>query len=484
MPASYLHGVETIELTKGPVPVRVVKSAVIGLIGIAPKGPSQSLITVNSATDAAQFGEQLPGFTIPQALSAIQKQGAGTILVVNVFDEVAHGSAVTAETQTVASRKAKTAFAPVGATAPVVTNNAASTTYVPGTDYTIDEFGNIKILNAAITDGSVIKITYKKLNGAAVTSSVIIGSINGSTGVKTGTKLFLDSYNMFGFKPKLFISPGYSTVNAVATELIAMADLYKAHALIDAPIGTTPAGAITGRGPSGAINLNTSSKRAFLLYPHMKVSDPDPSAASNATLLAPYSQFMAGIIASTDLNEGYWVSPSNHEIKGILGVERNISAAINDSTTETNQLNEAGITTTFNSFGTGIRTWGNRAASFPSSTHPSNFIPVQRTADILHESVELAMLQFIDKPINQAIIDAIRETVNSFMRTLIARGALIDGKNDQGQTTGCYFDKAKNLPTDIAAGKLTFDLVFMPPTPAEWITFNSFIDISLLKSLS
>ncbi len=484
MPANYLHGVETIELSKGPVPVRVVKSAVIALIGIAPAGASQELISVNSQVDAAQFGAQLPGFTIPQALAAIQKQGTSTVLVVNVFDETAHGTAVANETVAVADRKAKLAFVNVGAAAPVVKDNTLATTYTEGDDYTIDEFGNIKILTGDITDGSNLKVSYKKLNGAAVNSSAIIGAIDGGTGVKTGTKLFLDAYNTFGFKPKLIIAPGYSTVSAVATELIAMADLYKAHAIIDAPIGTTVANAIEGRGPSGSINFNTSSKRAVLCFPHLKVADPDPSAASTDTVLAPFSQFLAGVASATDYNEGYWVSPSNHEIKGIVGVEISISAAINDSTTEANQLNEVGIVTQFNSFGTGIRTWGNRAASFPSSTSPSNFIPVQRTADILHESVELAMLQFIDKPINQAIIDSIRETVNGFMRTLISRGALVDGKNDDGLTTGCYFDKSKNIPADIAAGKLTFDLVFMPPTPAEWITFNSFIDVSILKSLS
>lgn len=483
MPASYLHGVETIELSKGPVPVRVVKSAVIGLVGIAPTGPAQQLITVNSATDAAQFGEKVPGFNIPMALDAIQKQGAGTVLVVNVFNANTHTTAVNAEPVIVTDRKAKILYAPVGA-APVVTNNPNTQTYVAGTDYTIDAFGNITILNNAIAENSTLLVTYSRLNGASVNTSAIIGAIDGVTGNKTGTKLFLDSYNMFGFKPKLLIAPGYSTVTAIATELIAMANLYKAHAIIDAPVGTTVANAITGRGPAGAINFNTSSKRAILCYPHLKVADPDPAASSTATINVPYSSFYAGVTASTDLNEGYWVSPSNHEIKGIVGVERNISAAINDSTTEANQLNEVGITTTFNSFGTGIRTWGNRSAAFPSSTSPSNFVPVQRTADILHESVELAMLQFIDKPINQAVIDSIRETVNQFMRSLIARGALVDGKNEIGQTTGCYFDPAKNLPVDIAAGKLKFDLVFMPPTPAEWITFNSFIDITLLRSLS
>ena len=36
MPASFLHGIETIEVSAGPVPITVVKSAVIGLVGSAP----------------------------------------------------------------------------------------------------------------------------------------------------------------------------------------------------------------------------------------------------------------------------------------------------------------------------------------------------------------------------------------------------------------------------------------------------------------
>ena len=156
-------------------------------------------------------------------------------------------------------------------------------------------------------------------------------------------------------------------------------------------------------------------------------------------------------------------------------MELPITALINDSTTEANALNEAGIVTLFNSFGSGIKTWGNRSAAFPTDTSPENFINVQRTADILHESIEYNMLQFIDRPINQALIDSIRESVNGFIRTLIMRGALIDGK--------CVYDPAKNPATEIAAGHLVFDLEFMPPTPAERITFESFINIELLKAL-
>lgn len=478
MPANYLHGVETIEQLTGPVPVRVVKSAVIGLVGIAPKGESQKLIAVNNATEAAQFGSPVPGFNIPQALNAIFKQGAGTVLVVNVFNEQEHTSTVNAEAVTVANRKAKTSHAPVSSFAPVVKDVTNATTYVAGTDYTVDEYGNITILGTAIDNGDVLHVTYNRLDVHIGLLADLIGGI-GSGDVKTGMSLFDDAYNMFGYKGKIFICPGYSSAAVIKAELIARAEKYKGIALIDAEEGTTPSDAITDRGPSG-VAFNTSSKRAYLLYPMLKAYD----VATDSYINTPYSQWMAGVIAATDFNEGYWVSPSNHEIKGITGLERNISAAVNDASTEANALNEAGITTVFNSFGTGLRTWGNRSAAFPSSTHPSNFICVQRTSDILHESVELAMLQFIDKPINQAIIDSIRETVNSFMRTLISRGALVDGKNPQGQTTGCYFDKAKNPPAEIAAGRLVFDLVFMPPTPAEWITFNSYIDVTLLGSLS
>ena len=73
------------------------------------------------------------------------------------------------------------------------------------------------------------------------------------------------------------------------------------------------------------------------------------------------------------------------------------------------------------------------------------------------------------------LIDSICETVNQFIRTLIGRGALIDGK--------CSFNSEKNPTTEIANGHLTFDIEFMPPTPAERITFESFINIELLKSL-
>lgn len=592
MAANYLHGVETVEVNTGTRPVQVVKSSVIALVGIAPQGAVNEPTLVLSERDAAQFGQKVPGFSIPKALSAIFAQGQATVVVVNTFDKLKNTEQVYNESQTISNSVAKLAYAPAAdlvlTNAPTVTGetkatgtltvadkgtdgvttyiyandpffgyfllaaytkvnsddttakvataigaainagtaqsgysasvtgsvvtvttraglgttmndkgfylwnpggglditaanfsggaagSAVITQYELGVDYSVDTLGNITVLSgSAITEGATIKASYKKLDAGSVTAAQIIGTIDSISGAYSGIKCFDLLYNTFGFTPKILIAPGYSQLDAVGQELLSSANKHRAIALLDAPEGTTVTQAIAGRGPNGSVGgFYTSSKRAYLMYPMVKVYD----AATDSKQNEPLSQFAAGVMSVTDLNDGYWFSPSNREILGIVGMERTITGGINNPSSEANLLNEKGICTLQSSFGTGIRLWGNRSAAFPSSTAPDNFISVRRTADIIQESIEYAMLDFIDRPINKAVIDAITETVNQFMRTLIGRGALIDGN--------CTFNPAKNSETELAAGHLVFDIDFMPPTPAERITFDSFIDISLLKQLT
>lgn len=471
MAVAYLHGVEIINVDKGAVPISVVKSAVVGLVGIAPKGPINTPIAVYGSKDAAQFGDPVPGFNIPQAIAAIFEQGAGTIIVVNVFDPDTMTAAVTNEAHNIESGgKFKLAYAPIGG---VITlkNMAGSTTYTTPDQYTVDSYGHVTIVDRVLLpdgDTNTVKASYSKLDASTINAATIVGGIDDDN-VRTGLKCFELCYNLFGFKPKILITPGYGQLSAVRSAFLAAAAQYKAVFLFSAPNGTLPADAIAGRGPTGSIDFDTSDGRAFLLYPQVKSYDP----ATDSDIDMPLDAFAAGLICKVDNNEGYWVSPSNHEINGISGLELPLSADILDANSDCNTLNAAGITTVFGAFGTGLRLWGNRTAAFPVSTAPKNFLAVQRTADVLEESIAYAMMNFIDKPINQALIDSIRDSVNAFMRTLIQRGALVDGS--------CIYDPNDNPPTELAAGHLTFTLDFMPPTPAERITFKSTVDISLLK---
>ena len=470
MAANYLHGVETIEVDQGARPVTVVKSSVIALVGLAPIGTKNEPILVLSPNDAVQFGEQLPGFTIPQALDAIFKQGPATVIVVNTFDSVTNTEQVTLESHTITSGKLKLSAAPIGSVTVFLTDGTTPFTGVAGVDYSIDAFGNFTALSAVAAEDLVLKFSFKTFDSGTVTSAQIIGT--NTSGVRTGSKCLELVFNTFGFTPKILIAPVYIERAAVATEFIALAEKYRAISLIDAPVGTSVTAAITGRGPASTMNFKTSSYRAYLLCPHLKVYDAD----SDSNVNAPYSQFMAGVMANVDLNEGYWVSPSNHTIAGIVGTEFIVTSAVNDANTEANLLNEKGICTTFTGYGSGTRTWGNRSAAFPTNTDPKNFIVIRRIADIVHESLEQAMLPFIDKPINQATIDAIRDTGNGFFRTLIGRGAVLSGSK-------CVYNPANNSAEELALGHVTFDLVFMGPTPAERITFKSYLDVNLLTQI-
>ncbi len=477
MAQQFLHGVETVNLTKGPRPITEVKTAVIGLVGIAPTEFGQNVCKlIKNDVDAAQYGKALPGFDIPQALEHIFGHNAGTVIVVNVFDTETHTTNVVEESHPVVNGALQLSAAPIGAV--VVKDNAGVVSnYVKGTDYTLDDFGRFKVIAGRIPNATVLKFDFKKLNAAAVTTANIIGAV-GADGNRTGIKAFDLSFNLFGFRPKILIAPGRSATKTIAEELLSSAERLKAVAIIDGVFGEDVQATITNRGDATK-SFGTSSKRAVLTYPYLNAydeskDDGNPDTDTNTNY--PYSPFLAGLMAWTDKEFGYWNSPSNNNLKGITGVERPISANISDPDTDANALNEAGIVTVFNSFGTGYRSWGNRNASHPTNTQTDNFIPVLRTFDMLAESLEQAALQYMDKPITQALIDDIRQSGNDFIAIQVGRGALTEG-------TKVVFDRAENPNSQLAAGHVVFSVVEDAPSPAERITFKHLIDISLKSRL-
>ncbi|MGH7905006.1 MAG: phage tail sheath family protein, partial [Candidatus Binataceae bacterium] len=327
-----------------------------------------------------------------------------------------------------------------------------------------------------IANGATVLISFDYADPTKVLDSDIIGAF--ANGVYSGMQSLKLTYGTMGFFPKILIAPGYSQNADAASALTTMAETVRAIALIDSPPGTPSAAAIANRGIAGNA-FDTSSSRVILCYPQETFVDtgvdPTTGQSVNANSTAPFSQYVAGAIAAKDLAKGYWWSPSNTQFQGALGPDLPLYASIIDPASDVNNLNANGIVTVFNSFGAGLRVWGNRSAAFPSSTAPDNFINVRRTMDMIEESAELSMLQFIDQPISNALITAILASVNSFIRSLIQRGALAGG--------GATYNPAENPPAQVSAGQLVFDIDVMPPPPAERITYNVTIDTTLLRQL-
>ncbi|MGB6554018.1 MAG: hypothetical protein WBE78_11025, partial [Candidatus Binataceae bacterium] len=183
MSASFLHGVEVIEVTTGPNPVTVVKSAVIGLIGTAPSWAvtapsaapaSNSPTLVSSALDAANFGPLIQGYTIPYALAAIQEQGAGQAIVVNVFDPTVHFTAIAAQAMSFPASGAQVLnLAHMGVSSVVIKNQAGSTTYTPGTDYLLDPVNGVitALAGGALTAGEAVSVSFNYADPTKVTDA-------------------------------------------------------------------------------------------------------------------------------------------------------------------------------------------------------------------------------------------------------------------------------------------------------------------------
>ncbi|MDS9879372.1 phage tail sheath subtilisin-like domain-containing protein [Pseudomonas protegens] len=471
MPANYLHGIETTEIERGPRAIKVVKSAVIALVGTAPIGPVNALTLCLTEGDAAQFGTHLNGFSIPEALDGIYDFGAGTVLVVNVLDPAIHRTNVPGQVKQFGDNDLLQLDH--GALQQLTLKPAeGDSAYLLGTDYTVDMLtGRVKrVATGSIPANAQVKADYTHADPTKVTPAEIIGAVT-LAGRRTGLKAFQDSYNTLGFFSKIFIAPGFSILNSVSVELISEATKVSGVAYIDAPIGTTVQQVIAGRGPTGAINFNSSSDRVRLCYPHVKVYD----AATNGERLQPLSIRAAGLRAKVDQDKGYWCSSSNQEMLGVIGLERPLTARIDDPSSEVNLLNEAGITTVFNSFGTGLRLWGNRTAAWPTVTHMRNFENVRRTKDVVDESIRYSSLQFVDMPITNSLITSITESVNLFLRKLIGDEALIGGE--------CWYDPARNPQTELEQGHALFNYKLTVPLPFERGTFETEITGDYLVNL-
>jgi uncharacterized protein len=475
----FIHGIEVVEVNSGIQPISVVLSSVIGLVGIAPKGPINTVTAIYNDVDAAQFGKELDGFSIPRSLSEIFTQGGGPVLVVNVFDPDTMTATVTAEEQVVASQKIQLDFAPIGETI-TLTGTGGTPTYTAGTQYTVDEFGLVSILDTAtILNGATVEATYEKLDASTITSSTIIGAVSGA-GVRTGIQEFYNSYMTYGFNPKILIAPEYSQTVAIADALNVVAAKLFSRSLRDEEVGTTIAEAISGR-TTLLDPFFIYEKRVALLFPHIKISKPSGDIETR-----PYSATFAGLWSYVAKTLGYHYSPSNKPMAKVVGLEQPVS--FNPASplgTDANNLNAQGIITAGRDLTRGFISWGNYSSAFPESVGIENFLAVLLTADVIDESIVRASIQqFTDSPITIGGIDFVTQTTTAFLNSQIQRGILLDGVGADGRPTGVYFDAAKNPVEQLALGHVVFTVNYCPPPPAQRTTYDRFIDISFLSSLT
>ncbi len=143
--------------------------------------------------------------------------------------------------------------------------------------------------------------------------------------------------------PRVLIAPGFThqtpldngqtLANPVVAELLGIAESLRAVIIADCP-NTNETDAISYAGDFG-------SARVYAVYPWVKVYD----VATGTIKEEPSSARVAGLIVKSDNDRGFWWSPSNLVINGIVGISKPIDFVLGDVNSKANFLNENKIAT-------------------------------------------------------------------------------------------------------------------------------------------
>lgn len=475
MTDTFLHGVEVISINSGARPISVVATSIIGIVGTAPNADptvfplNTPVLIAGSAGTAAKLDTTVTDLTsgmgtLPDGLDSILKQSGAVVVVVrvdvgmsdnetlaNIIGGVDSNTGQYLGMQAFLASQSILGFAPRILIAPGFTQTRVTGGVIainiatPGSGYTD---GTYQLVATGGTGGSGVQATATVLAGK-VTQTAISNSgslytaapsfaLPAGAGAGTGAT-FTPTIGMAG--------------NAVVSDLIPIANRMRAAIIQDGP-NTTDSDAIAAVG-------DFASPRVYLVDPMFVKTN------GAGDLITSYSSAAtAGLIAWNDNQNGWWWSPSNQTLNGVQATARAIDFRLGDTSSEANLLNEAFVTTIVRQ--AGYRLWGNRSTS-------GDFLCVVRTADIINDSLQAAMLWAVDRGITKNYVTEVVEQVNAFLRGLVTEGAILGGT--------CWVDADLNTDANITNGHIYFDFDFTPVYPAEHVTFQSFIVDDYIQSI-
>lgn len=300
------------------------------------------------------------------------------------------------------------------------------------------------------TTGAVVVVIRV---AAGVDEAATLANIAGSASAFTGVHGFVAAPSVVATTPKILIAPGFThqqpggNANPIVAALKGVASKLRAIVVADAP-NTIDVAAADAADDAG-------SDRVYLVDPWVKTQD-----STGAIVVRPPSALVAGLIARSDDARGFWFSPSNQELVGVVGTGRPVTFGISDPNTTANWLNERKVTTIIQAGG--YRLWGNRSTGEDPQWA---FLSVRRTADMIYEAIERAYLWALDRPASGNLLDDVVESVAAYLRELKAKGAILGGK--------CWVDPELNTSTTLKAGKLYINFDIEPPAPIERLTFRA-----------
>ena len=273
-------------------------------------------------------------------------------------------------------------------------NNDANKDYtIPkALDGIFDQAGAMVVVINVADPANPAHLTTGILDPANIIDADVVGGVDGATGQYKGVHALLSANTELAVTRRILIAPNFThdmpsgNANPVVSELLGIAENLRAIIIADLP-NTNDTDAIDYVGDFG-------SARVFAVYPWVKVLD-----SLGVIVEEPSSARVAGLIVKSDNDRGFWWSPSNLVINGIVGISKPIDFVLGDINSKANYLNENNITTIIQE--SGFRLWGNRTLSADPKWA---FLQARRTADMINDSLLKAHLWAVDRNITKTYI--------------------------------------------------------------------------------
>ncbi|MFX0568312.1 phage tail sheath protein [Kosakonia cowanii] len=291
----------------------------------------------------------------------------------------------------------------------------------------------------------------------AQTLSNIIGTTD-ENGKYIGLKALLTAEAVTGVKPRILGVPGLDSLE-VATALAPICQKLRAFGYVSAWGCKTISEAIKYR-------ENFSQRELMVIWPDFLAWD----TASNSSAVAYSTARALGMRAAIDQSAGWHKTLSNVGVNGVTGISTPVFWDLQESGTDADLLNEAGVTTLIRK--DGFRFWGNRTCSDDPLFLFENYT---RTAQVIADTMADAHMWAVDKPITASLIRDIIDGINAKFRELKSNGYIIDAT--------CWFDEEANDAASLKAGKLYIDYDYTPVPPLENLTLRQRITDKYLANL-
>lgn len=245
------------------------------------------------------------------------------------------------------------------------------------------------------------------------------------------------------------------TVKGVQLAMIAHCELMKDRfAILDCPPGLSPQQVKDWRMNEAGYD----TKFGAVYYPWIKIANP---IGNGASLIVPPSGYMAGIYARTDNERGVHKAPANEVIRGVIGLETQITKSEQDI------LNPIGVNCIRAFPGRGIRVWGARTLSSDASWR---YINVRRLFNYVEESILEGTQWVVFEPNDMDLWGRIRRDINAFMTMVWRSGALFGATPAQAFYVKC--DEELNTQAVRDLGQVIVEIGMAPVKPAEFVIFR------------